>query len=236
MFSYHDQVLARFPTIRAGVVHAVGLANGPGSDQLSKAFREQQTASLARFGGTPMSEVPSIVAWRRAFSAFGVQPTRYRNAAEALIRRLTKTSDVPSINALVDIANLVSIRYGLPVAAIDLDRVADPITVRFATGDERFNDLGGSRTTSPEAGEVVFVDRAGAVAARRWCWRQSAQSATGPDTVEALFTVEGHHEGAAEDVASATRDLVALLEAYQPQARTESARLSPSLPRYEPAR
>ena len=236
MFSYHDQVLARFPTIRAGVVHTVGLVNGPSPDPLRRAFLEQQAASLARFRGTPMSKVPSIVAWRRAFSAFGVQPTRYRNAAEALIRRLTKTGDVPSINALVDIANLVSIRYGLPVAAIDLDRVARPITVRFATGDEKFNDLGGSRTTSPEAGEVIFVDRAGAVAARRWCWRQSAQSATGPDTVDALFTVEGHHEGAAKDVASATRDLLALLETHQPQARIEAARLSPSQPRYEPAR
>lgn len=236
MFSYDQQVLDRFSTIRAGVVHAVGLANGPSPDPLRREFQEQQAASLARFRGTPMSEIPSIVAWRRAFSAFGVQPTRYRNAAEALIRRLTKAGHLPSINALVDIANLVSVRYGLPVAAIDLDRVAGPITVRFAMGDERFNDLGGSKTTSPEAGEVIFVDRAGAVAARRWCWRQSAQSATGPDTVDALFTVEGHHEGAAEDVASATRDLVALLETHQPQARIESARLSPAQPRYEPAR
>ena len=236
MFSYHRQVLARFPTIRAGVVHADGLVNGSGPDRLRKAFRAQQATSLARFRGTPMAEVPSIVAWRRAFSAFGVQPTRYRNAAEALIRRLTKTGDIPSINALVDIANLVSVRYGLPVAAMDQAGVAGPTTVRFAEGDERFDDLGSSRTTSPEVGEVIFVDRVGAVVARRWCWRQSAQSATGPDTVEALFTVEGHHEGAEEDVASAMRDLVTLLETHQPQARIESARLSPSLPRYEPAR
>lgn len=233
MFSYHREVLARFPTIRGGVVHADGLVNGPSPDPLRKAFQEQQALSLARFRGTPMSEIPSIVAWRRTFSAFRVQPTRYRNAAEALIRRLTKAGDIPSINCLVDIANLVSIRYGLPVAAMDQARVAGETTVRFARGDERFNDLGSSRTISPEVGEVVFADRAGEVSARRWCWRQSAQSATGPDTVEALFTVEGHHEGAEEDVASATRDLVALLAAYQPQARIESASLSPSRPRYE---
>ena len=196
-------------------------------------FEEQQAVSLARFHGTPMSEIPSIVAWRRTFSAFGVKPTRYRNAAEALIRRLTKAGDIPSINPLVDIANLVSVRYGLPVAAMDQARVAGSITVRFATGDERFDDLGSSMTTSPEVGEVIFVDRVGAVAARRWCWRQSAQSATGPDTVEALFTVEGHHEDAEEDVASATRDLVALLGTHQPQARVESAWLSPARSRYE---
>ena len=236
MFSYHHEVLARFPTIRAGVVHAVGLVNSSSPDPLRKAFQEQQAASLARLRGTPMSEVPSIVAWRRTFSAFGVQPTRYRNAAEALIRRLTKAGDIPSINCLVDIANLVSIRYGLPIAAMDQERVAGATTVRFANGDERFNDLGSSGTTSPEVGEVIFVDRSGSVSARRWCWRQSAQSATGPDTVEALFTVEGQHEGAGKDVAAATRDLVALLEIHQPQARVGSALLSPSRPRYEAAR
>ena len=236
MFSYHHEVLARFPTIRAGVVRADGLVNGPSPDALRMAFREQQAVSLTRLRGTPVSEVPSIVAWRRTFSAFGVPPTRYRNAAEALIRRLTKAGDIPSINCLVDIANLVSIRYGLPVAAMDQERVVGATTVRFARGDEHFNDLGSSSTTSPEVAEVIFVDRAGAVSARRWCWRQSARSATGPDTVEALFTVEGHHEDAEEDVASATSDLVALLEIHQPQARIESASLSPSRPRYLPAR
>lgn len=236
MFSYHPDVLAGFPTIRAGVVYATGLANGPSPDGLRQAYRAEQVAALARFGGTPMSDIPSIVAWRRAFSTFGVKPTQYRNAAEALIRRLTKTGDIPSINTLVDMANLVSIRYGLPVAAMDQARVAGSTTVCFATGDELFRDLGRSQTTSPEPSEVIFVDQAGAVSARRWCWRQSAGSATGPGTVEALFTVEGHHEGAGNDVARATHDLVTLLESHQPQARVQSGRLSPSRSRFCPAR
>ena len=80
---------------------------------------------------------------------------------------------------------------------------------------------------APHPGEVVFVDEAGAVSARRWCWRQSAQSATGPRTVEALFTVEGHHDRANEDVAAAARDLSGLLQRYQPDARSEMALLSP---------
>ena len=235
MFSYHPKVLASFPTIRAGVVYASGLANGPSSDELRQAYRAEQVASLARFGGTPMSDIPSIVAWRRAFSAFGVKPTKYRNAAEALIRRLVKTGNIPSINTLVDIANLVSIRYGLPVAAMDQALVSGSTTVCFAAGDESFGDLGRSRTPSPEPGEAIFVDKAGVVSARRWCWRQSAGSATGPDTVEALFTVEGHHEGAAADVDGAARDLVTLLETYQPQARLQSGRLSPSRSSFSPA-
>ena len=227
MFSYDRRVLERYPTIRAGVVHAVGLSNGASPAELRDQFRAQQLASRSEIGSRAISALPSIAAWRRAFAGFGVKPTQYRNAAEALLRRLVKRGDIPSINLLVDIANLVAIRYRLPVAAFDQAHVTGSTVVRFAGGGERFTDLGSTRVVAPHPGEVVFVDEAGVVSARRWCWRQSAQSATGPRTVEALFTVEGHHDRANEDVAAAARDLRGLLQRYQPDARSEMALLSP---------
>lgn len=87
------------------------------------------------------------------------------------------------------------------------------------------------RGIHPEPGEVIFADAAKVVSARRWCWRQSAQSATGETTVDALVIVEGQHEDAASDVASAVADLVSLLAAYQPGSRATSYLLSPTNPR-----
>jgi DNA/RNA-binding domain of Phe-tRNA-synthetase-like protein/ribosomal protein S18 acetylase RimI-like enzyme len=226
MFGYDQAVVEQYPTIRAGVVHATGLANGPSSPDLLRAYEAEQRAALERLNGTAMGEIPSIAAWRRAFTRFGAKPTQYRNAAEALLRRLGKDGDIPSVSTLVDIGNLVSIRYALPVAVFDRDRVAGSITVRFASGAERFTDLGSSEAVTPEPGEVVFVDEAGAVCARRWCWRQSAASATGPATVDALYVVEGHHDAAAQDVEAASKDLRALLAAHQPGSRTTSYLLS----------
>ncbi len=170
------------------------------------------------------------MAWRRAFTRFGAKPTQYRNAAEALLRRLDKHGDIPSISTLVDLGNLVSIRYAMPVAVFDRADIAGGITVRFAHGDERFTDLGSTEAVSPEAGEVVFVDEDDVVCARRWCWRQSAQSATGPSTTEALVVVEGHHETAEQDVQAAAADLIALLAAHQPDSRTHTYVLSPAVP------
>jgi threonine/homoserine/homoserine lactone efflux protein len=72
-----------------------------------------------------------------------VLQSQYRNAAEALLRRLAKHGDIPTINTLVDIGNLVSIRYAMPVAVFDQANIAGgSITVRFATGAELFTDLG----------------------------------------------------------------------------------------------
>ncbi len=235
LFRYDPALLDRFPTIRGGVILAQNLRNGPTPPALAAAFAAEQRAALARLGDTPLSEVPSLAAWRRAFSAFGVKPTQYRSAAEALLRRLTKHGDIPSVNLLVDLGNLVSIRYALPVAVFDRRATTGAVTVRFAAGDERFTDLGTDEVVHPDAGEVIFVDEAGLVSARRWCWRQSDQSAAREDTAEALITVEGHHASAEDDVRAALADLQALLTEYVPGATLCAALLSPAQPAFEPA-
>ncbi len=235
LFRYDPALLDRFPTIRGGVILAQNLRNGPTPPALAAAFAAEQRAALARLGDTPLSEVPSLAAWRRAFSAFGVKPTQYRSAAEALLRRLTKHGDIPSVNLLVDLGNLVSIRYALPVAVFDRRATTGAVTVRFAAGDERFTDLGTDEVVHPDPGEVIFVDEAGLVSARRWCWRQSDQSAAREDTAEALITVEGHHASAEDDVRAALADLQALLTEYVPGATRCAALLSPAQPAFEPA-
>jgi DNA/RNA-binding domain of Phe-tRNA-synthetase-like protein len=226
MFAYDIAVRQRYPTIRAGVVHATGLANGPSPPELLDPFRAEQRAVSERLQSTAIAELPSIAAWRRAFAQFGAKPTQHRSAAEALLRRLAKQGDIPTINTLVDIGNLVSIRHHLPVAVFDRAGVAGSVTVRFATGDEPFSDLGSTDSVAPDPGEVIFVDGANIVCARRWCWRQSAQSATDQETVEALFVVEGHHHTAAQDIEAALVDLTSLLSTHQPHSQTRTYRLS----------
>ena len=231
MFAYDSAITERFPTIRAGVIHATNLTNGPSPPELLEEYRAEQRAAAERLEVTPVAEIPSIAAWRQVFTRFGAKPTRYRVAAEALLRRLAKHGDIPTINTLVDIGNLVSIRYAMPVAVFDQATVTGSTTVRFATGEELFTDLGSTDDINPDPGEVIFVDGAGVVSARRWCWRQSAQSATGAATTEVLFVVEGHHDIAAHDVEAALVDLTSLLAAYQPDSQIEAYVLSPTNPR-----
>ena len=213
-FRYDPTIVEQFPDVVGGVLVTDGLVARETAPELAEAFTAEQQATLARLGKTPLSELPSLNAWRRAFRAFGVDPTAYRSAAEALLRRLTKQGSLASINTLVDIGNLVSIRYALPVAVFDRDSITGTLTVRQATGDESFTDLGSGTTEQPEPGEVIFIDEAGHVAARRWCWRQSAESASSAATSEVIVTVEGHHAEARADVEAALADLDALLRSF----------------------
>jgi DNA/RNA-binding domain of Phe-tRNA-synthetase-like protein len=214
-FRYDAAILERFPAVTGGIILARGLRNGPTPEPLRTAYLEEQRATIARLGETPLSQLPSLAAWRSAFRRFGVDPTQSRCAAEALLRRLTKKGEIPSINTLVDLGNLVSIRYALPVAVFDTRSLVGPLAVRFATGDERYTPLGQPGVTEhPTAGEVVFADAAGLVFAERWCWRQSDQSAARDDTTSVVIAVEAQHEQARPDIEAALSDLLALLAAY----------------------
>ena len=214
VFRYDDQILARYPGVVGGVILARGMTNGPTPESLLAAYSAEQQATLLRLGTTPLSPVAALAAWRSAFRGFGVDPTQYRSASESLLRRLTKKGDIPSINLLVDLGNLVSIRYALPVAVFDTRALQGEVTVHFANGSERYTTLGQSEVDHPEPGEVVFSDETGLVIARRWCWRQSDQSSAQDDTTEAIITVEAHHADGRRDIQAALNDLLELLGKY----------------------
>jgi DNA/RNA-binding domain of Phe-tRNA-synthetase-like protein len=213
-FRYDPQILNRFPRLSGGAILGKGLKNGPSTQALQQVYFEEQRSALERIGSTPLSEIESLAGWRAAFRTFGVDPTQYRSAAEALLRRLTKKGDIPSINGIVDICNLVSIRYALPVAGFDRRALHSPVTVRFATGDELFTPLREASAEHPQPGEVIFTDEDNLVVARRWCWRQSEESAAREDTHEALFTIEAQHAGGKIAVEQALNDLYRLLEQF----------------------
>jgi DNA/RNA-binding domain of Phe-tRNA-synthetase-like protein len=214
IFQYHPEVVVRFPHVVGGVIVAHGLQNGPSPHDLQSEYLGEQQAVLARIGKNPLSEIEALAAWRGAFRGFGIDPTQYRSAAEALLRRLTKQGSIPSITMLVDIGNLVSIRYALPVAVFDTRTVQSSIVVRFADGTESFTPLGETIPEHPEPGEVIFADDNQRVVARRWCWRQSDDSAARETTTNAVITVEAHHTSGHADVKAALDDLVSLLGKY----------------------
>jgi DNA/RNA-binding domain of Phe-tRNA-synthetase-like protein len=210
-FAYAPDVVARFPTIRHSIVEVRDAINGVAPRALVDEYHAEQNLAADRARSEPVVERPTIAAWRKVFRDFGTDPTQHRSAPEALLRRVTKYGDIPPINAVVDVGNLVSIRHSLPVAVFDLDKLVGGITVTFAAGDESFDAIGTTVASRPEPGEVIFVDDGGTVLARRWCWRQSTAAAVTERTTSIAYIVEAHHRTAAidvDDAASAIEDLL----------------------------
>ncbi len=109
-----------------------------------------------------LKEIPSIAATRRVYRACGKDPSRYRPAAEALIRRMLKGKELYQIDTLVDLINVASIAYGYSIGGFDADKFVGN-TLRLGVGREGEPYEGIGRGMINIAGLPVYRDAKGGV-------------------------------------------------------------------------
>ena len=89
-----------------------------------------------------IKEQPQIAATRRMYTVCGKDPSRYRPSAEALMRRIVKGNDLYQINTMVDLVNLVSMRYGYSIGGFDADNVEGDVVAGIGREGEPYNGIG----------------------------------------------------------------------------------------------
>jgi len=111
-----------------------------------------------RYSLETVKDVPVFRAFRDFFWKIGIDPTKNRPAAEALVRRILAGKPIPSINTAADACNLASIKSEVPLATFDEDKIKDRLTMRFALKEESFLGIGMTKPMSLNGGEVVISD------------------------------------------------------------------------------
>lgn len=90
-----------------------------------------------------LKTLPGIAATRRVYRACGKDPSRYRPASEALIRRQLQGKQLYQIDTLVDLINLASIAYGYSIGGFDADKfVGDRLTLGVGREGEPYEGIG----------------------------------------------------------------------------------------------
>ena len=118
-------------------------------------FREELTTES-------LKEITSIAATRRVYKACGKDPSRYRPASEALIRRVLQGKELYRLNTLVDLVNLASIAFGYSIGGFDADRfVGDTLTLGIGREGEPYEVIG--RGMINIQGLPVYRDAVGGV-------------------------------------------------------------------------
>jgi DNA/RNA-binding domain of Phe-tRNA-synthetase-like protein len=196
-FSHHPDIWSRFPELAASALFAAGIRTNVSVAAQVARFNAIARSRLDAAGSE--SDLPEIKAWRGVFSRMGLKPTQYRCASESLLRRFRKEGSLPQIHPLIDLCNAASLAFAIPVAALDVAKIAWPLQVRPATGTENYLSFSGE-IEHPEPGEVTFADAQGQAHARRWTNRQSGLSAVRDETAAVLIVIEGVHDSAAADV------------------------------------
>lgn len=90
-----------------------------------------------------LKEIASIAATRRVYKACGKDPSRYRPASEALIRRILQGKGLYQLNTLVDMVNLASIAFGYSIGGFDADKFeGDTLTLGIGREGEPYEGIG----------------------------------------------------------------------------------------------
>ena len=122
---------------------------------ISERFRAELTTET-------LKDVSGIAATRRVYRTCGKDPSRYRPASEALIRRILQGKKLYQIDTLVDLINLASIVYGYSIGGFDADKmVGEQLTLGIGKADEPYEGIG--RGVINIEGLPVYRDEIGGV-------------------------------------------------------------------------
>lgn len=154
-----------------------------------------------------------IQGFRQLHEAVGAPNRKNLSAPENLYKLLGKSRDIPRINLLVDIYNLISVKYKLALGAHDWDKVDGNVNLRFTTGSEKFIPLGDTEPKPIRAGEYSYIDDSNEVI----CYldvRQIDKTKVTLDTKNVFVIVQGNLETPFPYIEDAVLELTTLIQKY----------------------
>lgn len=89
-----------------------------------------------------LKTVPRIIAVRSMYKKLDFDPTRYRPASEALVRRVLQNKGVYVVNSAVDVNNFCSMKFLMPFGLYDIDKINGDIIYRLASSGSYINISG----------------------------------------------------------------------------------------------
>ncbi|NPV77795.1 MAG: cytoplasmic protein [Anaerolineae bacterium] len=212
-YSVAEEIFKKYPGYVRGVVLAYDVKNSPSPAELGAMLRQAEASVRERLNLDTLIEDPKIASWREAYRAFGAKPSEFRPSMEAMARRVLRNQELPLINALVDIGNILSLRHLVPTGGHAIDLLEQDLELRLASGQETFKPFDSEEIEHPLPGEVVFVE-GNAVLTRRWTWRQSDRTLTLPTTTAIEYNVDGLPPVTQTEVETICSEVVELIQRF----------------------
>ncbi len=128
--------------VRVGVVQAEGLVVRDLDEQLCAETEVVATRVRALYAGREPSQIDGLAPARALYRQIGIDPTKLRPSSEALLRRVLRGQPLPRINTLVDVNNLCSLEWLLPIGLHDLDRTQGQLVLRRGQPGEGYDAIG----------------------------------------------------------------------------------------------
>lgn len=208
-----QQIWERFPQLKVGVLIARNFDNQSKKEETLSFLRKAEKEAKGAYENADLGEVAKLVDWREAYRSFGYKPAKARCSVDALLRRVVKDKELPSINPLVNLYNAISLTHSLPAGADDLDKVEGKLHLTFAKGDEPFTAIGAETPEIATSGEVVYRDDK-EVTCKAWNYRECDKTKITDATKNAALVVEGLEHTSLSEMAKALHALKKEIDKY----------------------
>jgi len=147
------------PLLDVGVVTASPVKVGPAGPLLLAEIAALCARMVEAHAGKPPGEIEGLSPARRLYRAFGIDPTSTRPSSEALLRRILQGKPFPSVNSAVEVCNLCSTTFLLPIGLYDAAKIAGAVTLRAGKAGESYPGI--RKDLVNVAGRLVLVDEIG---------------------------------------------------------------------------
>ena len=212
-FKIEDKVFEILPDVCIGAVVIKGVNNQGTNPEINNLLEEALEQTREKFGDIKPKEHPDILPYREAFRTLGFNPNKFPCSVEALSSRIARGGSLPDINPVVNLVNMISLKYTLPMGAHDLDAAEDDIVVRFSRDGDLFVPFGETETEKPDPDELVYA-RGNSVKTRKWIWRQSDQGKVTGDSANIFIPIDGFSDHNLEKVIAAGREIAAAINTF----------------------
>lgn len=156
-----------------------------------------------------LKEMSGIAATRKVYRACGKDPSRYRPASEALIRRMLQGKELYQRDTLVDLVNLASIAYGYSIGGFDTDKFeGDTLTLGVGKAGEPYEGIG--RGMINIEGLPVYRDKIGGVGTPT---SDNERTKMSIDTTHLVVLINGY-DGDEQHVRENAEYIIQLLKKY----------------------
>ncbi len=152
------QLKTRFPDLTVLTCNVKDVKVEKQNVELEKFKEEIMKQVREKYDLDSVKNLLAFRAYRDFFWRVGIDPTKNRPAAEALVRRILGGRTIPCINTLVDAYNLASIKTEIALAAFDANKLKGNLLMRFAEKGEKFLGIGMEKPMLLQGGEIVVSD------------------------------------------------------------------------------
>lgn len=192
-FKLNPLLFNQFPDLQVGVIVCHHVDNLTPQPEIRNLYFKTARSVHEKFSGIELSTYPVVAQWREAYKSFGEK--KCRSSVEALIRRVTNGHEIPSINPLVDIYNIISLKHEVPCGGEDLGKITSDLELTYATGTEQFVNLNTTEVVTVKTGEIVYkFDQT--VICRSFNYHESDITKLTPNTTDCVLVIEdlsGNH-------------------------------------------